>query len=308
MTKEQLTQFIKAEARSLGFAVCGIAKADAVAPETARRLEQWIKEGNGGTMSYLERNTDKRLDVRELVPGCRSVVCVALNYYPRERDIIRGRLHLSHYALGRDYHKALKERLFTLLARINEQQPTAGRAFCDTAPILERYWAARAGIGVIGKNHQLIVPGAGTHFFLGELLIDAELTYDTPLDHNPCVGCDRCLRACPTGALTAHGFDARRCLSYLTIEYRGELPKNIGEKMGNCFYGCDRCQASCPQNREAVATEIPDFWAAESLRAMHNDDWHNLTEEKYKELFADSAVERCGYELLMRNIKAVKNE
>lgn len=306
MTKEELTQFIKAEAASLGFAVCGIAKADAVAPQTAESFNRWIAEGNEGTMSYLERNREKRLDPRELVPGCRSIVSVALNYYPREQDIIRGRLHLSRYALGRDYHKVVKDKLFTLLKRINEQHPTQGRAFCDTAPILERYWAARAGIGVIGKNHQLIISGAGTHFFLGELLIDAELQYDTPIESDPCQECNRCIKACPTGALSVDGFDARRCLSYLTIEHRGEFPKNIGEKVGNCFYGCDRCQASCPHNKDATSTKTADFWAKESLLAMHDEDWYNLSAEKYEELFADSAVERCGYEQLMRNIKALK--
>lgn len=302
----ELTQMIKAEAKSLGFAVCGIAKADAVSTHTASLFNEWIANGNAGTMGYLQRNRDKRLDPRELVPGCRSIVCVAMNYYPRPSDIVKGKMHLSHYALGKDYHKVIKERLFTLLKRINECYPVSGRAFCDTAPLLERYWATRAGIGWIGKNHQLIIPGAGTHFFLGELLIDAELDYDAPMMQNLCGDCERCIKACPSGALKADGFDARQCLSYLTIEYRGELPKNIGKMMGNCFYGCDRCQASCPHNHNAVPTEIEEFFPKEILTAMSNDDWHNLSEQKYKELFADSAVERCGYGQLKRNINTIK--
>lgn len=306
MQKSELTQLIKAEAKSLGFAVCGIAKADAVDTETTMQLTRWINEGCHGTMGYLERNSDKRTDPRELVPGCRSIVCVALNYNPRPQDIIKGRLHLSRYALGKDYHKIVKDRLFMLLKRINEVRPTQGRAFCDTAPLLERYWAARAGIGFIGKNHQLIIPEAGSYFFLGELVIDAELDYDVPMDGNRCNDCDRCIKTCPTGALTSEGFDARRCLSYLTIEYRDELPKNIGKMMGNCFYGCDRCQASCPYNKEASSTEVEEFFPKEELLNMEDNGWHNLTAEKYKELFADSAVERCGYKQLVRNIKACK--
>lgn len=306
MQKSELTQLIKAEAKSLGFAVCGIAKADAVGADTAAYLARWIGEGRHGTMGYLQRNGDKRTDPRQLVPGCRSVVCVALSYCPRPQDIVKGRLHLSRYALGRDYHKVVKDKLFMLMKRINEIQPIQGRAFCDTAPLLERYWAAQSGIGFIGKNHQLIIPEAGSYFFLGELLIDIELDYDAPMAENLCGNCDRCIRACPSGALKADGFDARQCLSYLTIEYRDELPKNIGKMMGNCFYGCDRCQTSCPHNKEACATDVSEFWAKDALLAMSDEDWHNLSKEKYNELFTDSAVERCGYEQLVRNISACK--
>ena len=306
MQKSELTQLIKAEAFGLGFAVCGIAKADAVDADTAAYLARWIGEGRHGTMGYLQRNGDKRTDPRQLVPGCRSVVCVALSYCPRPQDVVKGRLHLSRYALGKDYHKVVKERLFMLMTRINELQPVQGRAFCDTAPLLERYWAAQSGIGFIGKNHQLIIPEAGSYFFLGELLIDIELDYDAPMAENLCGNCDRCIKACPSGALKADGFDARQCLSYLTIEYRDELPKNIGKMMGNCFYGCDRCQTSCPHNKEACATDITDFWAKDALLAMSDEDWHNLSKEKYNELFTNSAVERCGYEQLVRNLKALK--
>lgn len=306
MQRNELTQLIKTEAFGLGFAVCGIAKADAVDAETATYLAQWVGEGRHGTMSYLQRNSDKRTDPRLLVPGCRSIVCVALSYCPRPQDIVKGRLHLSRYAFGRDYHKVVKDKLFMLMKRINEIQPTQGRAFCDTAPVLERHWAVQSGIGFIGKNHQLIIPEAGSYFFLGELLIDIELDYDTPMTSNLCGDCDRCIKACPSGALKADGFDARQCLSYLTIEYRDELPKNIGKMMGNCFYGCDRCQTSCPHNKDAGATDVSEFWAKDTLLAMSDEDWHNLSKEKYNELFTDSAVERCGYEQLMRNIRAIE--
>ena len=304
MDKKELTQFIKAEALRLGFTVCGIAQAAPVDARTAEYLEKWVNEGRHGTMGYLERNCDKRSDPTLLFPGCRSIICVALNYFPG--SIEEDRLHISRYALGRDYHKAVKDRLFMLLQAINGKEKVGGRPFCDTAPLLERYWATRAGIGWIGKNHQLIVPGAGTHFFLGELLIDAELEYDTPLEGNRCGECSKCIDACPTNALTADGFDARLCLSYLTIEHRGELPENIGEKMGNCFYGCDRCQKWCPHNRFATPTQVTEFTPSAALLAMDESDWKGLTEERYKELFGNSAVERCGYGQLMRNINSLK--
>ena len=303
MDKKELTQFIKAEALRLGFTVCGIAQAAPVDARTAEYLEKWVGEGRHGTMGYLERNSDKRTDPTLLFPGCRSIICVALNYFPGNVD--EERLHISRYALGNDYHKAVKDRLYMLLQAINSKEKVGGRPFCDTAPLLERYWATRAGIGWIGKNHQLIIPNAGTHFFLGELLIDAELEYDTPFDGNRCGNCTECMDACPTKALAAEGFDARLCLSYLTIEHRGELPENIGEKMGNCFYGCDRCQKCCPHNRFAAPTQVTELTPSAALLAMNDIDWKELTEERYKELFGNSAVERCGYGQLMRNIGAV---
>jgi epoxyqueuosine reductase len=303
-SRSSLSQFIKAEALRLGFTVCGIAKAAPVEQQTTAFIEDWTKKGHHGTMSYLERNREKRYDPTLLVPNCKSIICVALNYYTDGTD--ESKLHISRYAQGNDYHKIVKEKLFALMKAINRIEPINGRAFCDTAPLLERYWATRAGIGWIGKNHQLIIPNAGTHFFLGEILLDIELEYDTPTEGERCGNCDKCLTACPTKALSAKGFDARRCLSYLTIEYRDELSKNIGEMMGNCFYGCDRCQACCPHNRFATETAVEELKAKEGLQKMRSEDWYNLSIEKYNELFADSAVERCGYEQLKRNIEAIK--
>ena len=210
---------------------------------------------------------------------------------------------ISRYAQGRDYHSVVKEKLFQLLEFINSIVPTKGRAFCDSAPVLERYWAVQAGLGTCGRNRQLIIPGCGTHFFLGELLVDIEAEYDEPLKESLCKGCNACIRSCPTGALKENGFDARRCLSYLTIEYRGELPPATGEKMGECFYGCDRCQSACPHNRAAQPHNEPQFVPSEELLAMSVSDWKVLTKEKFDTLFKDSAVQRCGYEQLMRNIK-----
>ena len=303
MTKSELTQYIKAEALRLGFDVCGIAKAEAVESSTAGFCDLWVKDGYNGTMGYLERNCDKRYDPTLLVEGCRSIIVVALNYTPSQA--IEG---ISHYAQGEDYHKAVKDRLFLLLKSINGKAPCNGRPFCDSAPVLERYWAVQAGLGWIGRNHQLIIPQRGSYFFLGELLIDAELDYDKPFDQNHCGECRRCINNCPTAALDEHCFDARKCLSYLTIEHRGELPENIGEKMGNCFYGCDRCQTSCPHNRFAKPNNTPELQPTPELLQMTTERWHSLTKEEYDSLFRKSAVERCGYEQLMRNIKEYKKD
>lgn len=304
MEIKELTQYIKAEAARLGFDVCGIARAGEVAPAQADALERWVQEGCHGTMSYLERNGDKRRNPAELVPGCKSIISVALGYAQESFD--ETHLHLSRYAQGDDYHKIVKDKLHLLLQSINSVHPVKGRPFCDSAPVMERYWAKEAGIGRIGKNHQLIIPRLGSYFFLGELLVDCELEYDKPLTESICGGCTRCIDNCPTGALTTHGFDARKCLSYLTIEHRGELPENLGEKMGKCIYGCDRCQTACPWNRGAQPCKEPAMRTNEGLAAMRDSDWHTLSEERYKELFAHSAVERAGYALLTRNIAAVK--
>lgn len=304
MRPDELSQYIKAEASRLGFAVCGIAKACKVPSEEMKKFTSWVESGRHGTMNYLERNTDKREDPALLVPGCKSIVSVAIGYaQPLEKE---RELHLSQYARGKDYHKVVKERLFALLKSINEKTGATGRAFCDSAPVLEHYWAEQAGIGQVGKNHQLIIPGLGTYFFLGELFIDQEAEPDKPITGRVCIECNRCVINCPTGALTKYGFDARKCLSYLTIEYRGELPENIGKKMGNCFYGCDRCNTSCPYNKDARPTDITELQTNEALAKMSDSSWFSLSEEEYKRLFRDSAVERAGYAQLMRNINEIK--
>lgn len=303
MEKKGLVQYIKAEATRLGFDLCGIAKAGAVSEESAEYCKEWVKQGKNGTMQYLERNFDKRCNPTLLVEGCKSIIVVAMNYFPTNE--IEG---ISHYAQGTDYHKAVKDRLFMLLKSINEKAPCHGRAFCDSAPVLERYWAVQAGLGWIGRNHQLIIPNKGSYFFLGELLVDIEFEYDTPFTANHCGNCNKCIEKCPTSALRREGFDARKCLSYLTIEHRGELPEDIGEKMGNCFYGCDRCQTECPHNRFATPNCTPELQPKPELLQMTKKRWHSLTKEEYDILFKKSAVERCGYEQLMRNIYKVKGE
>lgn len=303
MNKKELSKYIKAEALRLGFDVCGIAKATSVHIDTVEFINKWLTEEKNGSMSYLERNRDKRYNPTQLTEECKSIVVVAMSYAPAEP--IEG---LSDYALGRDYHKAVKDRLFALMNSINLITPCKGRAFCDSAPVLERYWAVEAGIGWIGKNHQLIIPGKGSKFFIGELLIDIEIEYDKPYTGNHCGNCKKCIDNCPTAALSSKGFDARRCLSYLTIEHRGELPENIGEKMKKNFYGCDCCQETCPHNRFSVPNNIPELQPSPELQRMQREDWENLTLKQYEALFAHSAVERCGYEQLMRNINALKSK
>ncbi len=302
-TPHELTQHIKAEALRLGFAVCGISKAAPLPPEEQKRYHEWLKEGMQGSMGYLKRNCDKREDPTLLMPECKSIISVALCY--AQPAIDEQKLHISRYAQGEDYHTAVKNRLHLLLKSINTIAPVKGRPFCDTAPVMERFHAVNAGLGWIGRNHQLIIPQKGSYFFLGELFVDCELEYDTPFEKNHCGNCKRCIENCPTGALTERGFDARQCLSYLTIEHRGELPENIGKKMGNCFYGCDRCQTACPWNKSAEPTRIPEFLPRQELQKMNNKEWQELTKERYRELFDNSAVERAGYEQLMRNIEAI---
>ena len=301
MTREELTAHVKTEALRLGFDVCGISKAQAIEPQAAAMYDKWIAGGNNGTMQYLERNCDKRFNPTLLVEGCKSIICVAMNYAPKQH--IEG---IADYAQGLDYHKVVKERLYLLLQSINSICAVQGRAFCDSAPVLERYWAVKAGIGYIGRNRQLIIPGKGSKFFLGELFVDIELCYDTPCERNLCGNCSKCIDACPGKALNEEGMDARKCLSYLTIEHRSELPENIGEKMGNCFYGCDRCQAVCPHNRFAAPNTTPELQPSPLLLQMTKEKWSTLTKEEYKELFRHSAVERCKYEQLMRNIGAIE--
>ena len=301
MTREELTTHIKAEAQRLGFDVCGIAKAEAVAPEVTAMYNSWINQKKHATMQYLERNCEKRFNPALLVEGCKSIISVAMNYAPQRA--IEG---IANYAQGKDYHKVVKDRLFLLLQSINNICKTQGRAFCDSAPVLERYWAVKAGIGYIGRNRQLIIPGKGTSFFLGELLVDIELCYDRPLQRDFCGNCRKCIESCPGKALSETGLNANRCLSYLTIEHRGELPENIGEIMGNCFYGCDRCQIVCPHNRFATPNSTPELQPCEELLKMTDEKWNTLTKEMYDTLFTNSAVERCGYEQLIRNITAMK--
>lgn len=295
----EFSKIIKTQAQRLGFSACGIAKAEPVEEKVAQAFKRWIANGNNADMHYLENYEDKRLDPCLLMEGVKSIVCVALNYAPAKR-IPEKEPQIAAYAYGKDYHYIVKEKLQQLAESLGI---TSFRAFSDSAPILERYWAVKAGLGWIGKNRQLVIPHAGSMFFLGELFIEQETTYDTPLP-NYCGNCRACIDACPTGAL-ADIFDAKRCISYQTIENRGEIPSDIRHKMGNSIYGCDRCQQACPHNRFAQPTDEPLLQPSQELLTMTEEKWLNLTEEDYQRLFKGSAVKRAKYSGMMRNINTI---
>ncbi len=299
-----LSTWIKAEAKRIGFNVCGIARAEAVNETHATAFRTWLHNDKQAEMSYMANHIEKRLDPRLLVEGAQSIISVALNYYP-ETKLPETEYLLAWYAYGKDYHEVMKEKLQALLTAIQTAASEAqGRVFCDTAPLLERYWAWQAGLGWIGKNTQLIIPHCGSTFFLGEIVLNIPLTYDQPMP-NRCGSCIRCMEACPTHALEApHQLNANRCLSYLTIENRGEITTDAAARMGNCIYGCDRCQQVCPWNRFAHPTTEAAFSPSCELLQMTRNDWHSLTVERYRQLFKGSAVKRAKYEGLLRNIKA----
>lgn len=310
MSSKRLTDYIKAEASRLGFFACGIAEAKAVDEATANQLRQWLAHGGNADMAYMANYLEKRLDPRLLMDGLRSIVCLALNYTPAQH-IPEGEYQFAAYAYGQDYHEVMKAKLRQLAAAVTAHPDYGGanhREFCDSAPVLERYWAVQAGLGWTGRNHQLIIPSAGSMFFLGELFLDIGLEYDTPLP-NRCGQCHACIDACPTKAIRYgdNDFHADRCLSYLTIENRGEIPTQAANAMGDTIYGCDRCQQACPWNRFATPSTEPLLQPKEELLNMTKEDWHNLSVEDYRHIFKGSAVKRAKYDGLMRNIRAAES-
>lgn len=317
MGVEITSEDIKREAQALGFSACGIARAERIDAEAEKGLRQWLADGMNADMDYMANYFDKRVDPRLLMPGLKSIVSVAMNYAPGHK-LPDGQPQMAAYALGQDYHDVMRQMLLKLAAKVYPDEvkfngkkalPSARyRVFVDSGPVLERYWAVKAGLGWIGKNHQLIIPHAGSMFCLGELFLDIPLRYDIPLPSR-CGQCHRCLDACPTHAI-AEGceFNASRCLSYQTIENRGQLSDEARSSMGDCFYGCDRCQTACPWNRFATPTRIPELQPKEELLSMTRQKWEELTVEQYRQLFKGSAVKRAKYEGLMRNIKNLEKK
>ncbi len=314
---QQFTQEIKAEAQRLGFFACGVAKARRVDADEERRLRRWLESGMNADMDYMHNYLDKRLDPRLLMPGLQTILSLVMNYAPA-RTLPEGEPQIAAYALGQDYHDVMKNRLHLLAAFIEQQlkagnaipanQPLNYRAFVDSAPVLERYWAVQAGLGWIGRNHQLIIPRAGSMFFIGELFLDFELQYDAPMSGR-CGNCSLCITHCSTHALSAdRNFDARRCLSYQTIENRGQLSDEARHGMGEYIYGCDRCQTVCPWNRFAQPNHTEEFQPKPELLGMTRKKWEQLTVEDYRRLFKGSAVKRAKYDGLTRNIKAYAEE
>ncbi|MEO5601395.1 MAG: tRNA epoxyqueuosine(34) reductase QueG [Cyclobacteriaceae bacterium] len=302
-TLQQQTDFIKATAHKLGFSFCGVAKAEFL-HEEAPRLEAWLKKGYQGKMNYLENYFDKRLDPSLLVPGAKSVISLLYNYYP-EKDLSQNEEYkIAKYAYGEDYHFVIKDKLKIFMDEIQrELGAVEGRAFVDSAPVMERAWAKKSGVGWIGKNSLLLNREAGSFFFLAELIVDLELVYDGPIQ-DYCGTCTACIDACPTDAITEpYVVDGSRCISYYTIELKEEIPASVKGKFDNWIFGCDICQDVCPWNRFSKAHQEQRFLPNEDLKSMTNNEWKELTHDVFQTVFKGSAVKRTKFEGLKRNIK-----
>ena len=305
--KNQYSQFIKNEAKRLGFLNGGIAKAEYLKTE-APRLEAWLKNGYQGSMAYMENHFDKRLDPRLLVEGAKSVVSLSFNYYPSQFQNSES-YKISKYAYGQDYHHVIKSKLRELLASIQDEiGEVNGRCFVDSAPVLERAWAERAGLGWNGKHSLLIEKQKGSFFFLAELIIDLELDYDAPTKTDHCGECTRCIDACPTEAILPNNvIDSNKCISHLTIELKDSIPNQFKNDIENWMFGCDICQDVCPWNRFSKPHNEPLFAPKEELLNFNKKDWEEITEETFGKVFQKSAVKRTKYSGLKRNIAFLKD-
>ena len=308
MTRTEATQFLKREALRLGFMEARVARADFLADE-APRLEEWLARGLHGSMGYMANHFDKRLDPRLLVPGARSVVSLAFNYYPEPSELeADGRPRVARYAYGEDYHRVVKDRLFELLDALRSAVGAIdGRCFVDSAPVMERAWAERSGLGWVGKNSLVLRKNAGSYFFLAELVVDYDFVPDLPVaDH--CGTCTRCLDACPTQAIIApQVVDSARCISHATIELQGALPREMAESLHPWVFGCDICQEVCPWNRHAAPHEEPKF-APGSWVSWSISDWLDASETAFESAFGRSAAARTGLERIQRNALAAFGE
>ncbi len=300
--KEQYSKFIKEQAKRLGFLACGIAKADFL-EEEAPRLEEWLNNNNHGEMRYMENHFDKRLDPRLLVEGAKSVISLSYNYFP-EKVQNDDSYKISKYAYGQDYHHVIKEKLRELLALINDEiGEVSGRCFVDSAPVLERAWAEKAGLGWNGKHTLLIQKQQGSFFFLAELIIDLELEYDHAFKTDHCGKCTRCIDACPTQAILPNNtVDGSKCISYFTIELKDAIPTEFKGMNEDWMFGCDVCQDVCPWNRFSKPHSEPLFSPQGDLLEMTQRDWKELTQETFSKVFKKSAVKRTKFSGLTRNI------
>lgn len=303
-TSDYRTKLLRTEAHRLGFEFVGIAQAGYM-EEEARRLENWLNRGLHGRMGYMANHFDKRVDPTKLVPGAKSVVCLAFNYFPEKTQEDPTAPRLSRYAYGKDYHTVIKDKLKALLAFLRDEiGDIDGRCFVDSAPVMERDWARRSGLGWMGKNTLLINPRKGSWMFLAELIIDLELEPDGPMK-DYCGTCTRCIDACPTEAIHPSGYelDASKCISYFTIELKDSLPDEMRGKFDNWMFGCDICQEVCPWNRFASPHHEPAFEPHPDLLSMSRQEWIDLTEETFQAIFRQSAVKRTRYAGLKRNIQ-----
>ncbi|WP_405208293.1 tRNA epoxyqueuosine(34) reductase QueG [Aquimarina sp. LLG6339-5] len=303
---ETYASLIKAEAKRLGFLSCGISKAEFL-EEEAPRLEKWLHQNMNGQMLYMENHFDKRLDPTKLVPDSKSVISLLLNYFPSETQKDSDAPKISKYAYGQDYHHVIKSKLKQLQEFISEEiGDVQGRAFVDSAPVLDKAWAAKSGLGWIGKNSNLLTQKVGSFYFIAELIIDLELVYDTPVtDH--CGTCTACIDACPTQAIVdPYVVDGSKCISYFTIELKEEIPSDYKGKFDNWMFGCDICQDVCPWNRFSKPHSEPLFNPKPELLEMTKKDWEEVTQEVFSKVFQKSAVKRTKFSGLNRNIQFLK--
>ncbi|WP_308993235.1 tRNA epoxyqueuosine(34) reductase QueG [Mariniflexile litorale] len=303
--KSKYTELIKTEAKRLGFLSCGISKAQFL-EEEAPRLEKWLNNNMHGQMQYMENHFDKRLDPTKLVEDSKSVISLLLNYYPEEAQS-ENSFKLSKYAYGTDYHFVIKDKLKSLLHFIQDEiGEVHGRAFVDSAPVLDKAWAAKSGLGWIGKHSNLLTQQVGSFYFIAELIVDLELEYDTiATDH--CGTCTKCIDACPTQAITEpYVVDGSKCISYFTIELKENIPTEFKGKFDDWMFGCDICQDVCPWNRFSKAHSEPLFNPHPELLSMTKKDWEEITEDVFRKIFKDSAVKRTKFLGLKRNIEFIK--
>ncbi|NND12012.1 MAG: tRNA epoxyqueuosine(34) reductase QueG [Flavobacteriaceae bacterium] len=304
--KKHFTELIKTEAKRLGFLSCGISQAGFL-EEEAPRLEKWLNKNMHGEMHYMANHFDKRLDPTKLVEGSKSVISLLLNYYPSKDQEDQTAPKISKYAYGTDYHFVIKDKLKHLLYHIQEEiGDVHGRAFVDSAPVLDKAWAAKSGLGWIGKHSNLLTQQVGSFYFIAELIIDLELEYDTPVtDH--CGTCTACIDACPTKAITEpYVVDGSKCISYFTIELKESIPSDFKGQLDNWMFGCDVCQDVCPWNRFSKPHKEPLFNPKPELLSMTKKDWEEISEEVFKKVFKDSAVKRTKFSGLKRNIEFLK--
>lgn len=301
METDRLTENIKNIAVELGFDGCGISPVIR-SFEDIERLQQWISEGFNADMAWMERSIPLRKDPELLLPGIKSVVVMVINYNSSQIPV--SDYKISKYALNRDYHTVIKSKLYSLLYRVHELVPAAeGRVFVDSGPVFEKSYAVNAGLGWIGKNSCLILPKKGSFFFIGTILLNIDLTPDSPFKSDFCGKCTRCIDACPTGALaTPHTVDARKCISYLTIEHKGMIPQDVDFRSTGQLFGCDLCQQACPFNKFSINTHEEGFSPSDLLLSMTNRDWEALSKSDFKKQFKHSPLQRAGYEKIMSTI------
>jgi len=301
---QTLSDHIKQKALDLGFYNCGISKAEFL-EQDAQRVKKWLDEGKHANMQYMENHFEMRVDPTKILDNAKSVITVLYNYYPKKTIPKEENYKISKYAYGTDYHFIIKYKLKELIKFIESLSgEVSARAFVDSAPVLDRAWAARAGLGWIGKNTMLITKQQGSYFFIGEIITGLELNYETSSVPNHCGGCTRCIEACPTHAIEPYKVDARKCISYWTIEHKGEsIPEEFKGKFEDYMFGCDICQDVCPWNRFSEPHKEPEFEPKEELMEMKKEDWEKLTKEQFNVLFKNSPVKRTKFGGLMRNIQ-----